>query len=45
MFYPKDFTFVCPTELRATSKAYEEFAKRNVEVVSVSTQSVKSHRA
>ena len=29
-WYPKDFTFVCPTELHAFQKAAEEFEKRNV---------------
>ena len=36
-FYPKDFTFVCPTELHAFQEKLEEFKERNVEVVAVST--------
>lgn len=35
-FYPKDFTFVCPTEIIAFSDATAEFEKRNVQLVGVS---------
>lgn len=42
-FYPKDFTFVCPTELHAFQEKLEEFKKRNVEVVAVSTDTEQSH--
>lgn len=35
-FWPMDFTFVCPSELIAFDKRYEEFQKRGVEVVGVS---------
>jgi peroxiredoxin (alkyl hydroperoxide reductase subunit C) len=45
LFYPLDFTFVCPTELTAVSNRYDEFLERNVEVIGVSTDSVHSHRA
>lgn len=31
-FYPKDFAFVCPTELHAFQEKLPEFYKRNVEV-------------
>ena len=34
-FYPKDFTFVCPTELHAFQDKLGEFAKRDVEVIGV----------
>jgi len=44
-FYPLDFTFVCPTELHAFQEKLEEFTKRNVEVVGVSTDSWFSHLA
>ena len=44
-FYPLDFTFVCPTEIRAFSGAYAEFKKAGTEVLSVSTDSVYSHKA
>jgi peroxiredoxin (alkyl hydroperoxide reductase subunit C) len=42
-FYPKDFTFVCPTELHAFQDQIEEFEKRNVEVVACSTDTEQSH--
>jgi len=45
LFYPLDFTFVCPTELTAFSDRYEDFEGLNAEVVGVSTDSVFSHRA
>ena len=32
VFYPLDFTFVCPSELIALDKRMDEFKKRNVEV-------------
>lgn len=44
-FYPLDFTFVCPTEIREFSKRYQEFKKHNAEVVGVSVDSVHSHKA
>ncbi len=42
-FYPKDFTFVCPTELHAFQAKLDEFKSRNVEVVAVSTDTEQSH--
>lgn len=42
-FYPKDFTFVCPTELHAFQEKLDEFKSRNVEVVAVSTDTEQSH--
>ncbi len=44
-FYPLDFTFVCPSELIAFDKRYEEFQKRGVEVIGVSIDSQFSHNA
>ena len=44
-FYPLDFTFVCPTEIIAFSKAVPEFAKRNTQVIGVSVDSKFSHWA
>jgi len=44
-FYPLDFTFVCPSELIAVDHRYEEFKKRNVEVVAVSIDSHHTHNA
>src|SRR5688572_6863153 len=45
MFYPLDFTFVCPTELRGFSDRYSEFEKEGAAVVGVSIDSVHTHRA
>jgi len=42
-FYPKDFTFVCPTELYAFQEKLEEFKSRNVELIGVSTDTEQSH--
>ncbi|MAX81208.1 MAG: alkyl hydroperoxide reductase [Crocinitomicaceae bacterium] len=42
-FYPKDFTFVCPTELFAFQNALDEFEKRGVKVVACSTDTPESH--
>lgn len=42
-FYPKDFTFVCPTELHAFNERREDFAKLGVELVAVSTDTEQSH--
>lgn len=44
-FYPLDFTFVCPTEIKAFSDRIEDFKKAGAEVLAVSTDSVYSHRA
>ncbi|MCA9801842.1 MAG: peroxiredoxin [Cyanobacteria bacterium HKST-UBA02] len=44
-FYPLDFTFVCPTELKAFNEKYEEIKKAGADVLAVSTDSVYSHRA
>ena len=42
-FYPKDFTFVCPTELHRFQEELHEFEKRNVAVIGCSTDSEFSH--
>lgn len=42
-FYPRDFTFVCPTEIRAFQSKLDEFKKRDVELVACSTDSEFSH--
>jgi len=44
-FYPKDFTFVCPTELGDMADKYPEFQKMGVEVYSVSTDTHFTHKA
>ena len=45
LFYPLDFTFVCPTELTAFSDRYEDFQGIGADIIGVSTDSVFSHRA
>lgn len=45
LFYPLDFTFVCPTELTAFSDRLDEIQGVGAEVLGVSTDSVHSHRA
>ena len=45
LFYPLDFTFVCPTELTTFSDRYEDFQGIGADVIGVSTDSVFSHRA
>ena len=45
LFYPLDFTFVCPTELTTFSDRYEDFEGIGADVLGVSTDSVYSHRA
>lgn len=42
-FYPKDFTFVCPTELHAFQEKLDEFQKRDCEIVACSTDTEQSH--
>ena len=44
-FYPKDFTFVCPTEILAFQAKLEEFEKRGVAVVAASTDTAETHLA
>lgn len=45
VFYPADFTFVCPTELEDLADNYEQFQKLGVEVYSVSTDKHFTHKA
>lgn len=44
-FYPKDFTFVCPTELHRFQEELAEFEARNVQIIGCSTDSEFSHWA
>ena len=44
-FWPKDFTFVCPTEIAAFGKLNGEFADRDAQVLGVSTDSEFVHLA
>lgn len=45
LFYPLDFTFVCPTELTAFSDRIDDLNAIGAEVIGISTDSVHSHRA
>lgn len=44
-WYPKDFTFVCPTELHAFQEAMAEFEKRNTVVIGASCDTPEVHFA
>jgi peroxiredoxin (alkyl hydroperoxide reductase subunit C) len=44
-WYPKDFTFVCPTEIRAFQDALTEFEKRNTVVIGASVDTAEVHFA
>lgn len=44
-WYPLDFTFVCPTEIRGFEALLSEFAAEEVEVIGASTDSFFSHEA
>jgi peroxiredoxin (alkyl hydroperoxide reductase subunit C) len=45
VFYPADFTFVCPTELEELAKLYPKFQELNAEIISVSADTVFTHKA
>ena len=45
VFYPLDFTFVCPTEIIAFNERIKEFTALNAQVVVISVDSVHSHLA
>jgi peroxiredoxin (alkyl hydroperoxide reductase subunit C) len=44
-FYPRDFTFICPTELKGFSNAVETFRKMGCEILAASTDSFFCHKA
>jgi peroxiredoxin (alkyl hydroperoxide reductase subunit C) len=44
-FWPKDFTFVCPTEIAAFGRLVDEFAARGAQVLGASTDSEYVHLA
>jgi alkyl hydroperoxide reductase subunit AhpC len=44
-FYPRDFTFVCPTEIEGFQKHYKDFKAVDCEVLAVSTDTIQSHKA
>jgi len=45
IFYPADFTFVCPTELEEAADYYDEFKKLGAEILSISTDTAFVHKA
>lgn len=45
LFYPKDFTFVCPTELEEAADLYKDFQEAGAEILSVSTDTIFVHKA
>lgn len=44
IFYPKDFTKVCPTEITAISDRYDEFEDLECTVVAISTDNIETHK-
>ena len=44
-FYPRDFTFVCPTEIKEFSALEKEFETKKAVIIGVSTDSEHSHKA
>lgn len=44
-FYPRDFTFICPTELQGFSQHEQDFKNLNCDVLAASTDSEWSHKA
>jgi len=45
VFYPADFTFICPTELGDLADNYAKFQELGIEVLSVSTDTAFVHKA
>jgi len=45
LFYPADFTFICPTELEDAAERYDEFKKAGAEILSVSADTAYVHKA
>lgn len=45
LFYPADFTFVCPTELEEAAELYDHFKEAGAEILSVSTDTAFVHKA
>jgi alkyl hydroperoxide reductase subunit AhpC len=44
-FYPRDFTFICPTELAAFAERHDDFLDERAVVLGASTDSYFSHKA
>ena len=45
LFYPADFTFICPTELEEAANLHDQFKEEGAEIISVSTDTVFVHKA
>jgi NADH-dependent peroxiredoxin subunit C len=45
LFYPADFTFVCPTELEEAANNEAKFKEQNAQILSISTDTVFVHKA
>jgi len=45
IFYPLDFTFVCPTEIKKLSEMHDEFKKCGASIIYASGDSIYSHLA
>jgi alkyl hydroperoxide reductase subunit AhpC len=44
-FYPRDFTFICPTEIASFGAMQKDFERENAVVIGVSTDSFYTHKA
>jgi len=44
-FYPRDFTFICPTEIASFGAIQKDFERENAVVIGVSTDSFYTHKA
>ena len=44
VFYPRDFSLICPTELTAISARIDEFRRQGCDVLGVSADSLESHQ-
>lgn len=44
-FYPLDFTFICPTEIKEFAKLQKDFEEANAVILGASTDSLHSHKA
>jgi NADH-dependent peroxiredoxin subunit C len=45
IFYPADFSFVCPTELEEAAEKYDQFKELGAELISISTDTTYVHKA
>ncbi|EUJ33302.1 peroxiredoxin [Listeria floridensis FSL S10-1187] len=43
LFYPADFSLICPTEIAAFSARIQEFYERDTELIGISTDSLETH--